>query len=77
MTALGTVLRVLARLFVDDGALALAIIATVGLAAGVAALVPGRPIAAGVVLLGGCLAVLFGNLLRAARKRGAPRGERS
>ncbi len=67
MTALATLLRVLARLFVDDGSLALAIIAAIVLAAGVAALAPGWPIVAGVVLLGGCLAVLSGNVMTAAR----------
>jgi hypothetical protein len=66
MTALATVPRVLVRLFVDDGSLALAIIAVIALAAGTAAL--GRPTIAGVVLLGGCLTVLLGNVLRAARR---------
>jgi hypothetical protein len=69
MTSLATVLRALARLFVDDGSLALAIAAVIVLAAGVAALAPGQPIVAGLVLLGGCLAVLFGNVVTAARKR--------
>ena len=69
MTALVTILRALARLFVDDGSLALAIVAVIALAAGVAALAPGQPILAGLVLLGGCLAVLFGNVVTAARKR--------
>lgn len=77
MTALVTVLRALARLFVDDGSLALAIIAAIVLAAGVIALAPGRPIIAGVVLLGGSLAVLLDNVLRAARRHQEPRGERS
>jgi hypothetical protein len=76
MTALVRLLRVLGGLFVDDGSLALAIIAIVGLAAGVAALAPAHPLAAGGVLLSGCLAVLFGNVLRAARRRGAPGGKR-
>ncbi len=69
MTALVTILRALARLFVDDGSLALAIVAVIALAAGIAALAPGQPILAGLVLLGGCLAVLFGNAVTAARKR--------
>ena len=69
MTALATVLRALARLFVDDGSLALAIVAVIALAAGVAAVAPGQPIVAGVVLLGGCLAVLVGNVVTAARRR--------
>jgi len=69
MTALLTILRALARLFVDDGSLALAIAAVIALAAGVAALAQGQPILAGLVLLGGCLAVLFGNIVTAARRR--------
>jgi hypothetical protein len=76
MTAFLTVLRALARLFVDDGSLALAIIATIVLAAGVVAFAPGQPIIAGVVLLGGCLAVLSGNVVAAARKRKPPSRER-
>ena len=69
MTPLATLVRVLARLFVDDGSLALAIVAVIALAAGVAAVAPGQPIVAGVVLLGGCLAVLVGNVVTAARRR--------
>ncbi len=70
MTALATVLRALARLFVDDGSLAAAIAAVIALAAGVAALAPGQPIFAGLVLLGGCLAVLLGNVVTAAWRGG-------
>jgi hypothetical protein len=70
MTALANALRVLVELFVDDGALAIAIVAVVTLSAGLAALLPGQPLLAGIVLLGGCLAVLTANVLRAARRRG-------
>jgi hypothetical protein len=69
MTALVTALRALARLFVDDGSLALASVAVIALAAGMAALAPGQPILAGLILLGGSLAVLLGNVVIAARKR--------
>ena len=61
------ILRELAGLFIDDGLLAVAIGAVVLLAAIVAAFVPGVPIAAGVVLLTGCLGVLFSNVMRAKR----------
>jgi hypothetical protein len=76
MTMLTTVLRVLARLFVDDGSLALAIIAVIVLAAWVAAVEPRRPIVAGIVLLAGCLATLLGNVMRAVRRPRSPSGER-
>ena len=58
----------LAGLFVDDGLLALAIVVVVVFAASVAALAPSLPIAAGVVLLVGCLGALFGNVIRAGKR---------
>jgi len=68
MSALATVFRELAGLFVDDGALALAIVAIVGLAAIVAALMPDLPWAAGTVLLVGCLGALVLNVMSAGRR---------
>ena len=65
MTALTNVLRELAGLFVDDGALALTIIAIVVLAGIVAMLMPGVPLAAGAILLFGCLAALLSSVARA------------
>lgn len=59
----------LAGLFVDDGWLALAIIGVVAVTALVAALAPHGPVAAGIMLLVGCLGVLFGNVMR-TRHRG-------
>jgi len=56
------IFRELAGLFVDDGLLALAIIVVIVLAAIIAAIAPAVPIAAGVVLLVGCLGVLLGNV---------------
>jgi len=53
--------RELIGLFVDDGMLALAVIAVVAIAAIVASFTPG--IAAGVVLLAGSLFVLFANVM--------------
>jgi hypothetical protein len=63
MTALIRVLRELARLFVDDGALALSVLGIVA-AAAIAALASGSW--AGFVLLAGSLCVLFLNVMSAA-----------
>ncbi|MEH2560751.1 hypothetical protein [Bradyrhizobium sp. AZCC 2289] len=68
MTVLTNALRELAGLFVDDGALALVIIAVVVLAGMVATLMPGAPLAAGAILLFGCLAALLASVARAARR---------
>jgi uncharacterized membrane protein YdjX (TVP38/TMEM64 family) len=67
MSALATVFRELAGLFVDDGALALAIVAIVVVAAIVAAVMPELPLAAGAVLLFGCLGALVLNVMSAGR----------
>jgi hypothetical protein len=55
-------------LFVDDGALALAILAVVIAAAVSAALVPGQPLVAGAILLLGCIGVLSTSVATAARR---------
>jgi hypothetical protein len=68
MSMLGAVLRELLGLFVDDGSLALAILAVVMLAAISVALIPDIPLAAGAILLFGCLGVLLANLAIAARR---------
>ena len=65
MTVLTNVLRELAGLFVDDGALALVIIAVVVLASVVAILLPEVPLVAGGILLFGCLAALLSSVARA------------
>jgi hypothetical protein len=62
-----TVIQELIGLFVDDGALAIAILGVVALAALVAAAVPGMPLAAGAILVLGCPGVLLINILRASR----------
>jgi hypothetical protein len=62
-----TVIRELIGLFVDDGALAIAILGVVAFAALVAAAVPGMPLAAGAILALGCPGVLLINILRASR----------
>jgi hypothetical protein len=68
MNMLGAVVRELLGLFVDDGSLALEILAVVILAAISAALVPDAPLVAGAILLFGCLGVLLTNVARAARR---------
>ena len=69
MSTLAAVFRELLGLFVDDGSLAFGIVAVVILAAISAALVPDVPLAAGAILLLGCLGVLLANLASAARRR--------
>ena len=54
-------------LFIDDGSLALAILGIVFAAAIVAAATPNVPIAAGAILLIGCLAVLLFNVASTVR----------
>jgi uncharacterized membrane protein YhaH (DUF805 family) len=68
MSVLGAVLRELLGLFVDDGSLALAILAVVMLAAISAALIPDIPLVAGAILVFGSLGVLLANLAIAARR---------
>jgi hypothetical protein len=65
---LGNVLRELAGLFVDDGALAIAIIAIVAVAGVLSILMPGVPLVAGAVLLFGCLGVLISSAVSAGRR---------
>jgi hypothetical protein len=70
MSALRQWLGELSGLFVEDGSLALAILAVVAGAVLLAA-AAAPPILIGVLLLGGCLAVLIENVLRS--RRNAPR----
>jgi hypothetical protein len=67
MSASMAVIRELIGLFVDDGALAIAILGIVAFAALVAAAVPGMPLAAGAILALGCPGVLLINIARASR----------
>jgi hypothetical protein len=67
MKALRAVFREVAGLFVEDGSLALEIIAVVMLAAVSALLLPESPSVAGGILLIGCLGALGLNVARAAR----------
>ena len=69
MNVLIAVLRELIGLFVDDGSLALMILVVILLADILATLMPDFQLAAGAVLLFGCLGVLLANVARAARRR--------
>ena len=68
MTMLVTTSRMLIGLFVEDGSLALAILVVVLLAGILATLMPNAPLVAGSLLLIGCLAVLFANVMKAAQR---------
>ena len=65
MKMLAAMARELSGLFIDDGMLAVAIIAVIAVAAVVASVIPGTT--AGVVLLAGSLFVLFANVMAAQR----------
>ena len=65
MRVLAGIAREMIGLFVDDGMLALAIIAVIVIAAIVASLIPGAT--AGVVLLAGSLFALLANVLAVQR----------
>ncbi len=68
MSALIDFLRELPGLFVEDGALAFAIVCVILAAAALATLLPQASLAAGAVLLVGCPGVLLANVLRATRR---------
>jgi hypothetical protein len=68
MTTLSLLLRELVGMFIDDGFLALAILAVVAVAAGLAVLAAVPQIVVGAVLLCGCVGVLVASCLRASRK---------
>ena len=63
MKLLAGIARELLGLFVDDGMLAIAILAVIAVAAIVAYFIPG--LTAGIVLLGGSLFALFANVMSA------------
>lgn len=68
MTALRALLGELAGLFVEDGALALAIVAVIALAGTIAVLAPAASWVSGGILVLGCLGVLVVNVMRAKRR---------
>jgi hypothetical protein len=69
MKTLGAAFRAVIGLFIDDGAFALQIIAVIILAVLSAMLMPDVLLAAGAILLSGCLGTLFANVaVRRARQ---------
>lgn len=68
MNAVVSVFRELAALVVDDGWLALAILVVIALAGVLSTVMPDMPLAAGAMLLFGCLGVLLANVTRAANR---------
>jgi hypothetical protein len=68
MSALRALLAELLGLFVEDGALALAIAAIVVVAGMAAALLPHGSLATGAILLFGCLGVLLVNAMKAQKR---------
>jgi hypothetical protein len=68
MNMLKATARELLGLFVEDGALALRVVAVVAVAAISATVVPEHPLVAGGILLLGCLGVLFADAERARRR---------
>jgi hypothetical protein len=68
MKVLIAVFHELIGLFVDDGSLALMILAVVTLTGILATLMPDHQLAAGAMLLFGCLGVLLANVARTARR---------
>ncbi len=64
-------------LFVDDGSLAVALLVWCGVVAGVRAVLPGSPLLAGLLLAGGCVAILLVNISRTAGVSRRPSGRPS
>lgn len=72
MGTLRAILAEIAGLFVDDGSLALALVVWCAAIGVVVVAAPGLPVAiTAALLLGGCIAILLANVVRAARRRRA------
>jgi Flp pilus assembly protein TadB len=69
MNALRTAFAELVGLFIDDGALALAVLVLVGVVAAAVRWAGLPALTGGVLLLAGCLAILAESLHRAARAK--------
>jgi len=74
MNAIRAVFTGLVGLFIDDGSLALAILGLIAIAT--VAVKTGwlTPLAGGLLLLGGCIALILESVYRAARRKLADRG---
>lgn len=77
MTILKDVLAELFGMFLGDARLSAAILVVVAVAAGVIRLAGAPPLLGGAILLAGCLAVMIGAVLRAARARARSIGHAS
>jgi hypothetical protein len=69
MSVIRLVLKELVGMFVDDGNLALLALILVGLVTAAVKLLSLPPLAGGLLLLAGCLAILLESTRRAARRR--------
>ncbi len=72
MNALRQIVNEIVGLFVEDGSLALAILAVVSGAA-ILAVAAAPPFLIGLLLVGGCLVVLVENVMRSRRQASRPR----
>ncbi|TIT76457.1 MAG: hypothetical protein E5W57_18910 [Mesorhizobium sp.] len=70
MRIIRLVLKELIGMFVDDGSLALLSLLLIALVAGAVKLLALPPLAGGVLILVGCLAILLESTRRAARRGG-------
>jgi len=69
MNTLKAVINEILGMFIDDGSLAFAILAIVGVASGVSIRFAGHPYIVGATLYIGCLTALVENVVRTTRKR--------
>ncbi|MDX8467766.1 hypothetical protein RFM26_18905 [Mesorhizobium sp. VK23B] len=70
MKIIRLVLKELVGMFVDDGSLALLVLLLIGLVGGAVKLLALPPLAGGVLILVGCLAILLESTRRGARGKG-------
>jgi len=77
MTILRDVLAELFGMFVGDARLTAALLAVVGIATALIHIADAPPLIGGGVLLVGCLVVLAGAVMRAARRQGAVAANRT
>ena len=75
MRILRAILAEVVHLFVDDGALALALVGWCVAVGAAAWLLPALSLASGLALVLGCAAILIGNVARAARSHAGPVGK--
>ncbi len=74
MSMIRTVITSFIGLFIDDGSLALAILALIAVATAAVKAAWVVPLGGSIFLLGGCIALLLESVYRAARKKVTKRG---